>query len=186
MTLGVRYDLRLPYSHSNGLISAFDIATGSIVVPDESLSKVSPLMPTGYVKVVGASTAGYSSNLLKTDKNNIAPRVGIAWRPIGANTVFRGGFGIYYDVVPTLLTTTGDLCDHRADVHNSATNPDADDLPTSASGLRQAECRLSSVRRARLTFSRISEALAVQMKGLGLWLCLSMYSPMAIISSSAS
>src|SRR6266851_1894074 len=37
-----------------------------------------------------------------------------------------------------------------------------------SSGLRQAECRLSSVRRARLTFSRISEALAVQMKGLGL------------------
>src|SRR5882762_10689772 len=31
------------------------------------------------------------------------------------------------------------------------------------SGLRQAECRLSRVRRARLTFSRISEALAVQM-----------------------
>ena len=54
------------------------------------------------------------------------------------------------------------------------------------SGVRQAECRLSSVRRARLTFSKISEALAVQMKGLGFWLCLSMYSPMAMMSSSAS
>lgn len=58
-------------------------------------------------------------------------------------------------------------------------------LTTAPSGLRQAEYRLSSVRRARLTFSRISEALVVQMKGLGLWLCLSMYSPIAIINSSA-
>jgi len=38
-------------------------------------------------------------------------------------------------------------------------------------GARQAEYRLSSVRRARLTFSRISDALAIQMKGLGLWFC---------------
>ena len=55
-----------------------------------------------------------------------------------------------------------------------------------SSGLRQAECRLLSARRARLTFSRISKAFAVQMKGLGFWLCLSMYSPMAMISSSGS
>ena len=54
------------------------------------------------------------------------------------------------------------------------------------SGLRQAECGLSSLRLARLTFSRMSEAFAVQMKGLGFWLCLSMYLPIAMISSSTS
>jgi len=42
------------------------------------------------------------------------------------------------------------------------------------SGLRQADQRLSNTARARLTFSRTSEALAVQTKGLGLSLCLSM------------
>ena len=43
-----------------------------------------------------------------------------------------------------------------------------------ASGLRQADQRLSSTARARLTFSRTSDALAVQTKGFGLSLCLSM------------
>ena len=37
----------------------------------------------------------------------------------------------------------------------------------SSSVVRQADCRLSSVRRARLTFSKMSVALAVQMNGLG-------------------
>jgi hypothetical protein len=40
--------------------------------------------------------------------------------------------------------------------------------------VRQADQRLSNTTRARLTFSRTSDALAVQTKGLGLSLCLSM------------
>jgi hypothetical protein len=40
--------------------------------------------------------------------------------------------------------------------------------------LRHTDCRLFSEARARLTFSRISAALAVQMKGLGFSLCWSM------------
>lgn len=108
LTVGLRYDLLPAYTHANGLISAFDISTGNIVVPDGSLSKVSPLMPTGYVKVVEASKAGFpSKNLIETDKNNFAPRIAAAWRPLGQNTVFRGGFGMYYDVVPTQLSSTG-------------------------------------------------------------------------------
>jgi len=52
--------------------------------------------------------------------------------------------------------------------------------------VRQADCRLSRAARARLTFSRISAALAVQMNGLGWSLCLSMYAWIATISSSTS
>jgi hypothetical protein len=31
------------------------------------------------------------------DRNNLAPRLGIAWRPGRHNTVLRAGYGIYYD-----------------------------------------------------------------------------------------
>jgi len=34
----------------------------------------------------------------RPDRNNIAPRIGLAWRPFAAAAmVFRGGYGIYYD-----------------------------------------------------------------------------------------
>ena len=65
-------------------------------------------MPKGYVNVVEASQAGYSgSGLIQTDTNNVAPRIGIAWRPFDEKTVIRAGFGVYYDIVPTVVTTAG-------------------------------------------------------------------------------
>jgi len=85
LSLGLRYELHPFWSSGNDLASVFDIKTGAIVVPDGSVSKVSALFPSSYVKVIGASQAGYSgSNLLSTDKNNVAPRVSLAWRPLGA------------------------------------------------------------------------------------------------------
>src|SRR5262245_21876043 len=40
------------------------------------------------------------------DKNNVAPRIGVAWRPGGsATSLFRGGYGIFYDKI-TLQTAT--------------------------------------------------------------------------------
>jgi hypothetical protein len=38
--------------------------------------------------------------LLETDRNNLAPRFGIAWQP-AARTVVRAGYGIYYNVLET-------------------------------------------------------------------------------------
>ena len=108
LSLGVRYELHPYWGSGNGLASLFDLKTGQIVVEDGSLSKVSPLMPLNYVKVVEASQAGYSgSALINTDKNNFAPRLGVAWRPWGEKTVFRAGFGIFYDIVPTAIDRAG-------------------------------------------------------------------------------
>lgn len=108
LNLGVRYELHQPWGSGNGLASLFDLKTGQIVVQDGSLSKVSPLMPLNYVKVVEASQAGYSgSALFGSDKNNFAPRLGVAWRPWGDRTVFRAGFGIFYDIVPTSIDRAG-------------------------------------------------------------------------------
>jgi outer membrane receptor protein involved in Fe transport len=59
LNLGLRYELHPNWTDANGYLSAFDLKTGKIVVPDGALSKVSPLMPRGYVDVVEASAAGY-------------------------------------------------------------------------------------------------------------------------------
>lgn len=39
-----------------------------------------------------------ASPLVRPDRNNLAPRIGFAWRPFPASSmVVRGGYGIYYD-----------------------------------------------------------------------------------------
>jgi Carboxypeptidase regulatory-like domain len=95
LNIGLRYELHPSYTEENGLQSNFDIETGKIVVPKGSLSKVSPLLPRNYVDVIEADGA----RLLKTDRNSFAPRIGLAYRPWGNDTVIRAGFGVFYDVV---------------------------------------------------------------------------------------
>jgi hypothetical protein len=107
LNYGVRYEYHPGWTEESGLVSNFDIGSGSIVVLDGSLSKVSPLFPTNYVNIVEASTLGLPENILRTDTNNLAPRVSVAYRPWGNNTVIRTGFGLFYDIVPRRLETSG-------------------------------------------------------------------------------
>lgn len=99
LNLGLRYDYYPGWTEQNGRQAIFDIASGAIVVPDGALDKVSPLMPRGYVEVLEASKAGYSSGTLtRGDRNNLAPRIGFAWRPSASNrSVIRGSLGMFYD-----------------------------------------------------------------------------------------
>jgi len=108
LNLGLRYELHPGYREQAGRQATFDVVSSRIVVPDGSLKLVSPLMPKDYVPLVEASSAGYDAKrLLRNDTNNFAPRVGIAWRPFGPRTVFRTGFGIFYDVVPRAVSAGG-------------------------------------------------------------------------------
>jgi len=109
LNLGIRYEVHPNWMEANGgLLSAFDLSTGKIVVPNGSLSRISPLMPRGYVDIVEAKDAGYRGDtLIKTDMNNFAPRLGFAYRPWANNTVLRGGFGLFYDVVTRAANSGG-------------------------------------------------------------------------------
>lgn len=108
LNLGLRYELHPSWSTNGDRLSAFDAKTGSIVVPDSALGLVSDLFPTNLVAVIGHSQTDFNERLLRTDKNNFAPRVGFAWRPFGARTfVVRGGYGLFYEIIPRQVSRWG-------------------------------------------------------------------------------
>jgi hypothetical protein len=124
LNLGMRYQLMTAAKDKNGRMAIFDAATSSIVIPDGSANLVSPLLPRNYVNVVEASKAGYANKLLDLDRNNWAPRFGFAYRATG-NTVFRGGYGIYYDnnVPAAALGATVPFLINEVAFTNSTANP---------------------------------------------------------------
>ncbi len=101
LNLGVRYELHLNWKENHNMLSLFDVQSGKIVIPDAAMSQVSPIFPKDYVGIAKASSVGWDpARLVHLDKNNIAPRIGVAYRPWGNNTVFRAGWGMFYDAVP--------------------------------------------------------------------------------------
>ncbi|MGH9327482.1 MAG: carboxypeptidase-like regulatory domain-containing protein [Terriglobia bacterium] len=108
LNMGLRYQLTPSWSEQHHYLADFDPAIGKIVVPNGALNEVSPLMPTSYVQTVGASSAGLPQNLIYTAKHDFAPRIGLAYMPWGAHTVFRAGFGVFYNAVPYPYLSLGD------------------------------------------------------------------------------
>ena len=120
LNLGVRYEyFSVPDEQHNNLWN-FDAAAnglvkqgGTSVVDPFGFSCTSggpityPVYQNGGVGFPGPapyfcsdSTNG-SSSIAKSDKNNIAPRIGIAWDVFGTgNTVIRAGSGLFYDQRP--------------------------------------------------------------------------------------
>jgi len=101
LNLGLRYELITPFVEKNDLMVNFDPTTsinagfqGRFIVPSE---RTIPFLDPRFITygVVTAKQAGVGRGLVKTDKNNLAPRLGVAWR-LSEKTVLRGGYGVYY------------------------------------------------------------------------------------------
>lgn len=61
----------------------------------EKYGRLANLTPTA---AFASATASVGNGALRPDRNNIAPRLGISWRPMAASSmVIRAGYGIYYD-----------------------------------------------------------------------------------------
>ena len=80
LSVGLRYEYNSPPVDAEDRANLYNFATRSLV----------------QVGTAGMPRAGYES-----DKNNLAPRVGLAWT-IGEkqDTVLRAGYGVYYDTSP--------------------------------------------------------------------------------------
>ena len=58
----------------------------------------------------GLAALGYKTDGIPTDKSNIAPRIGFAYKPFkGRNIVARGGYGLYFARTPAILLSTAIL-----------------------------------------------------------------------------
>jgi hypothetical protein len=75
LSAGVRYEINEPPVDVNDRVTIYDPDSGTVVPVGEN----------------GVPRGGYA-----TDRNNIAPRVGLAWAA-SDRTVVRGGYGIAYD-----------------------------------------------------------------------------------------
>ena len=84
--LGLRYEYLSPYHEANNRLVNLDPAPG--------FTAVAPVLP-GQVGPYGGF---YPSTLVEPDRNNFAPRIGVAWKPFGNKTVIRGGYGINYNL----------------------------------------------------------------------------------------
>jgi outer membrane receptor protein involved in Fe transport len=86
LNLGVRYEYVSPYTETNNRIVNLDLSPGVL-----SLTAGTPT-----VAVVLPGQAGFPTTLVRPDRNNIAPRAGLAWKPF-SKTVVRAGYGINYN-----------------------------------------------------------------------------------------
>lgn len=90
VNLGFRYEINTPMTDANDAIASFNFETGRIVVPNTS-----KLIP-GSIAPNFVENSAYGRGLRKTDKNNIAPRLGVAYT-MNSKTVLRAGYGVFTD-----------------------------------------------------------------------------------------
>ena len=81
---GLRYDYVSPYVERNNQIVNLDAAPGFLAV--------SPVLPGQ----IGPYHGLFPRSLVKPDRNNFSPRIGLAWR-LTNQTVLRAGYGVNYN-----------------------------------------------------------------------------------------
>ena len=84
LNLGLRYELIWPYYEQSGQMVNLD------VTPD--FTDAAPVI-SGQS---GPYTGSFPKQLMNADTNNLAPRVGFAWR-VKPGEILRGGYGISYN-----------------------------------------------------------------------------------------
>jgi outer membrane receptor protein involved in Fe transport len=86
LNLGLRYEFVNPQIESNNQLANLDVA------PD--FSAVALVLPGQIGPITGKK---FPDGLVNPDRNNFAPRLGVAWKPL-SKTVVRAGYSINYNI----------------------------------------------------------------------------------------
>lgn len=131
LNLGLRYEYEKPVSERyNRTISSFDFSTANPVSQRAAANYARapiPQVPVSSFRTVGgllfAGVGGQPSGLWSADRNNFAPRIGLAYQ-LNQKTVIRTGYGIFFDVLGV----------DRNDVNQGGFNQPTNLIPTLDNG----------------------------------------------------
>jgi hypothetical protein len=85
LNIGLRYEYNAPYTEAHNRIVNLDVGP--------QFAFAHPVQPGQTSPIVGT----FPASLIHPDRNNFAPRLGLAWRPL-KQTVIRAGYGINYNL----------------------------------------------------------------------------------------
>ena len=88
LNLGLRYEYVSPFTEISDHLANLSIAPQFLTDPNFN--------PSDAITQVVAGQSGAPGTLVHPDRNNFAPRIGIAWKAT-AKTVVRAGYGINYN-----------------------------------------------------------------------------------------
>jgi hypothetical protein len=143
LNIGLRYEVESALKQIDNGGLGFDVKTGTMLVskyatnagPIQAFYKnIRPDVPVQFIE----QTTPYDA-----DTNNVAPRFGFAYRVLGS-TVFRGGYGIYYDA-PQIqsLASTNDFAPNTLRPIWTAASTVTPDISYNPEGATAAELTLS-------------------------------------------
>ena len=92
LNFGLRYEYFSPFTETNNQIANLDLAPNLLACAGLQTTCVARVLPGQS----GPFSGAFPASLVRPDRNNFAPRVGIAWKAL-ANTVVRAGYGINYN-----------------------------------------------------------------------------------------
>ncbi len=112
---GLRYMYQTPWQWQNGYSTYWDPTTNKLALPQNSATPTLPPFGASAAQFAAypfttTQALGIPKDYMIGDKNNWAPRVGIAWRPFqDSRTVFRAGYGVYYNFNPAFSGSRDDI-----------------------------------------------------------------------------
>ncbi len=92
VNFGLRYEYFSPFTETKNQIANLDLAPNLLACGALQTTCVTRVLPGQS----GPFHGPFPATLVRPDRNNFAPRVGIAWKAL-ANTVVRAGYGINYN-----------------------------------------------------------------------------------------